>query len=234
MTLDDLYKQLSFGVLSSLALAGSGDGTIRDNKKPAIVSFANEALLRIYTRFRLKTNTVLIEMVPHITHYHLLNRFAQTNEDSIEPYRYIIDTPGEPFIQDVIKVLGVYNSLGRNLVLSNLAEDLSVFIPEPTIVQIPNPIGGVALGVEYQAMHPTLEVCNPKQEIELPDSMHAALYAYIAHLTYEGLEMEGAQARSANFLQKYENMCAEMEFHDSFNQTELNSCDEKFHNRGFV
>lgn len=233
MKLSDLYSKLSYGVLSSLGMAGEGDGTIKDKKKPAIVGFANEALLRLYTRFPMKQNDVLIEMHSHITNYHLLRRFAVSNEDSPERYRYIRDLPLEPFLEDVIKVLAVYDSFGRELPLNDPNDPDAVFIPEANVVQIPRPSMCQAVSVMYQAKHLPLSVDDPDMEITLPDVLHSALFAYIGSLVYEGLEMEGSNVKAANMMAKFDGICAEAEAFDSLNVSESYT-KTKFDSRGWV
>lgn len=233
MKLSDLYSKLSYGVLSSLGMAGEGDGTIKDKKKPAIVGFANEALLRLYTRFPMKQNDVLIEMHPHITNYHLLRRFAASNLESTEPYLYIRDLPMEPFLEDVIKVLAVYDSFGRELPLNDPNDPEAVFIPEANVIQIPRPSMCQAVSITYQAKHLPLSVDDPDMEITLPDVLHAALFAYIGSMVYEGLEMEGSNVKAANMMAKFDGICAEAEAFDSLNVSESYT-KTKFNSRGWV
>ena len=68
MKLPDLYRELSYGELSNLALGVEGSGAIAEEHQPRIVQFANEALLKLYSRFILKESTLIISAYEHITH----------------------------------------------------------------------------------------------------------------------------------------------------------------------
>ena len=71
MNIEDLFTSLSYGELNNLSMSADGSGSIEESKQPQILLYANEGLLRLYGRFLLKENDVLIEMVEHITNYHL-------------------------------------------------------------------------------------------------------------------------------------------------------------------
>ena len=106
----ELYEALALGELSNLAMAEEVPGKINEKNQPRIIRYANEALLELYSRFLLKEKSVLVQMLRHITFYHLLPRFAMYESSSNEPYKYIMDLPDERFIGDVIKVIAVYEN----------------------------------------------------------------------------------------------------------------------------
>ena len=76
MLLEDLYQRLSYGELSNLSIAMEGTGSITEAGQPRIVTYANEALIRLYSTFILRSNSVMIALVDYITMYHLSKRFA--------------------------------------------------------------------------------------------------------------------------------------------------------------
>lgn len=233
MDLNDLYRNLSFGPLSNLAMAGSGDGTITDRRKPMIVGFANEALIRLYTRFNMLQKDVLIEMVPHITNYHFLKRFAQSSKENLEPYRYIIDLPLEPFEEDMVKILTVFDSFGNEKPLNDDARSDSLYTPQDKILQVPSPVPGQSLSVLYQAKHPVLCVDCPDTEIILPETLYPALYAYIAYQVFDGLGTEGSLVKANNNLAKYEALCTEVEDRDALN-TSISNTNVRFNKNGWI
>jgi hypothetical protein len=113
MNVDQLFQNLSYGELSNLSMGVEGEGAIEEKHQPKIILHANEGLLRLYTRFLLLEKDVLIEQVEHITNYHLLKRFAESNwNPEEEPYAYIKDLGREPFEEDVIKILSVLTVMG--------------------------------------------------------------------------------------------------------------------------
>ena len=58
MLLEDLYQRLSYGELNNLSMAADGNGVILDSGQPRITMYANEALVRLYTTFVLRTNSL--------------------------------------------------------------------------------------------------------------------------------------------------------------------------------
>ncbi len=233
MNLTDLYRSLSVGVLSNLGMANEGNGTITDKKKPAIVAYANEALLRLYTRFPMLQKSVIVEMHEHITNYHLIYRFAQSNPDRLEPYPYIRDLPMEPFKDDVIKILTVYDSFGNDLLINDPNHPFSVFVPEDKIIQVSHPVRCQALNVGYQAKHATLRVEDPEMEITLPEVLHSALFAYIAYMVFDSINVDGSAQRAANHFSKFRALCEEAEAADSVNVSDSYTSD-RFINRGWT
>ena len=79
MLLEDLYQRLSYGELSNLSISTDGNGSIIESAQPRVVLYANEALVRLYSTFILRTNSLLITPIDHITYYHLKKRLPSLN-----------------------------------------------------------------------------------------------------------------------------------------------------------
>lgn len=233
MELTELYSQLSFGELSNLSLSNNGDGTIVEEKKPQIVGFANEALLRLYTRFVLKQNDLILEMRPNTTFYHLLSRYAEQSWDSTSeiPYPYIRDLAREKFTEDVLRVMAVYDNNGNERPLDDRERYDSIFVPQPNTVQNPTPKIGEFLNVMYQAKHAKLDTENVTT-IELPDVLHEAFKAYIAYKVTGSMNTNEMLAVSQGHFAMYENICQELVDRDILGQTQT-STNVKFRKRGF-
>src|SRR5690606_27370439 len=213
MKLSDLFKNLALGELSNLALADGGNILI--NKRPQIVLIANEALLRLYTRFILKEKDVLVEMREGVTNYHLLKKYAYSQYDPENPPEpwclpYILDMGREQFQEDVIKVLAVHASIERKLPLNDLEKPDSVFTPQSTVLQVPFPIPCHALGVEYQARHPILSEDDIDAEIELPEVLHGALQSYIAAKVFMHMNTQENTAKGQEHMINYESICQDV------------------------
>ena len=114
MRLSELFEELSVGELSQLSMSNDGSGEIVEKYHNKLIVYINNSLLKLYTRFPLKTNELLVEQHEHITNYHLKRDFAQS-ADSDQPYRYISDLGGEPFKGGVLKILEVSDLLGGQL-----------------------------------------------------------------------------------------------------------------------
>lgn len=238
MNLDNLYFKLSAGVFSNLAIGNDGNGTIREDKKKAIVEYINEGLLRLYTKFVLREKDVLIEMREGVTNYHLLKKYAYSNLDPEDPpasrcMPYILDLSHEKFEEDVIKVLAVYNSYNEKLPLNDLESLRSVFTPQHNVVQTANPIHGQALTIAYQASHPIVDVTEPGCFIQLPPVLVPALLAYVASRVYGNMNTQESVIKGQEHMINFETICQEAIDNDLVNSS-VSTTNAKFHSRGFI
>ena len=137
LKLSDLFRELSFGELSNLAISGSGSGTILEAKWPQLIHYTNDALNALHGRFILAEKELLIEQVADETRYHLLSSYAVNGgAGSGVAHHYIKDQPEEPFQDDLIKVLQVWGTAGK-YALTDQGNDYSLFTPTPLLLQVP-------------------------------------------------------------------------------------------------
>jgi hypothetical protein len=233
MNIEELYKKLSYGELSNLSMSGEGNGTIIESARPKIILYANDALTRLHSRFPLREKDVLIEMHEHITNYHLLPRFAKHHTPVEEKVTYILDMPLEPFTDEVIRILSVYDTYGCRLPLNNDAEPNSVFTPQAKVLQVPRPIAGSALNVAYQTKHDVLDHEKMDQPIFIPDTLESALTAYIAYKVYSHINTAEATNKAQEHLAFYESVCGEVVEHDLVSST-VSTTNQRFEKRGWI
>lgn len=236
--LSDLYTDLSNEELSNTALGGDGSGVIREQDRPKILGYINEGLLRLYSRFILKEAEVVIQTCNHITNYHLLKKFAKTQETiGTEEFYYILDMNGEPFEEDVIKILGVWGDGAYQYALNDAEDRWSLYTPQYNILQVPYPITRGALSVIYQARHQTLTGQDPESEItsaiDIPDVLYGALKAFVAYKVFSHMNTQESTVKSQEHLVTYETICAEAIDRDLVN-TSISSTNTSFEKRGFV
>ncbi|MEG0944657.1 MAG: hypothetical protein RSF86_13580, partial [Angelakisella sp.] len=87
---------------------------------PEVLALINEALTRLHSRFKLKTNNSIVEMKEGRTDYPLQKIYSYEHFDpKITRYPFIMDNPQEPFQEDVIKILNVYDSRGNRRTLND-------------------------------------------------------------------------------------------------------------------
>lgn len=234
MNILDLFRLLSYGELSNTSIGVDGSGTIDEKHYGKIVSYANEALLRLYSRFALRECDVIVEMVEHITNYHLSSKFAETQYNPVDTrYPYIKDLPNEPFNNDVIKILSVYASDGTKLPLNDVECSASVFTPQANVLQVPEPQAGVALSVHYQARHPELHADRLSDQIYLPDVLVGALTAFIAYKTYSHMNTQESTAKGQEHLATYEFVVSSVAESDTAS-TSVSSTNTRFTLRGWI
>jgi len=234
MKIVELFRRLAFGELSNLAIANP-DGTLVEEKHPQIVQYTNEGLLRLYSRFVLKENTILVEQYEHIVNYYLKPKFAESAGADIA-YPYIKDMPDEPFKGDVVRILSVTDESGQAKILNDKDNTLSLYTPQPDCLQVPNPIEGRPLAVTYQARHWLLDDRIGyilEQEIDIPFFLEGALQNYVAYRVYSDMNGQENLSKSQQNLAAYEAICIEIENRDLVNQS-FHTSHQKLEQRGFV
>ncbi len=234
MLVSELFSRLSYGELSNLSISNEGAGTIVDGKKPKVIGYLNEALIRLHGRFMLKMNDVLIAPLEDETFYKLDSAFALTSSN---PDYYLVDNVQKPFTNDVIRVLEVYDINGGRIPLNDVEHALSVFTPQPAVLQIPYPIEDSPISVLYQARHTAVPasdlVAAMLVNIDIPPTLEKALTAYIAHLVFSHMNGQENAGKSKDHLNTYESVCAEVEAKDLISISS-SSTTSKFDQRGFV
>lgn len=235
LTVEELFSLLSYGELSNLSMGTDGGGSIEETKQPTVILYANEALLKLHSRFCLSEKDLNLELVGHITNYHLIPRFAESRQgEKRVPYPYIKDLLCDRFEGDVIRILGVHDKYGNELPLNDVNNRHSVFTPQPVILQVPNPIPGMSLAVHYQARHEKLLVdAENDQIIELPDILHVALTSYIAYNIYTTINTAEATTKAQEHLAKYEITCQEAEEKDLVS-TSSSQTNARFEKNGWI
>lgn len=237
MKLDELFRRLSFGELSGLAVGGEGVGAITDPMKPRIVNYANEALTALHSRFLLRENILMFKQVEHLTYYYMLRRYAVSQIGAIGayevPHSYILDSVDEPFEEDWIKLLSAVDDSGRDIPVNDSEEYTSIYTPQPNLIQVPLPVAGRVLAMSYQATHPRLDYTDDCQEIDLPFVLEPALTAFIASKVFS--HMNGAEntAKGQEHMTSYEVICARVVDQDLVG-TGAPTTLTKFDKRGFA
>lgn len=233
MDLQTLHANLSFGDLSNLSIGDSGAGTIPAAQHDKILLFVNQGLTAIYKRFSLLEKEVVIEAQDNVYLYYLQRKYAMTEVETIVPYKYLRDTATDPFLEDIIKILSVYNELGEKLPLNVPDDEDSLYTPKYDCLQIPEPVTGNAYTVLFQARHPVLVPNDLTQKIMLPSYLEEALQAYVAYRVLSPMNGEENTRRANDALLRYTMAVGEASDLDlpSTSQTTEGG---KFDERGFV
>lgn len=180
------------------------------NRIPAIICFINQGLTDLYTRFPLLEKQVIIQQYPQISIYKLTRDFARTNHKSEQLHKYILDTPFEPFTEDILQVTGVYTEEGLPIPLNDTTNPKSFFLPSYNTIQIPNANENEATFITYKAKHnyiePTTEDLD--QEVEVPPCLAEALYAYLGYKCLVSMGSADTVQLAQLYLQRYEQLCS--------------------------
>ena len=234
MLLKDLLRNLAYGELSNLAIAMSGDGTIDEAAIPKVVVGVNEGLIDLHTKFSLNMKNVILQTYKHIPFYYLLPRYSQSQFGvTNEPYLYIMDLVKEPFQDDVLKIMHLYDDMNNPIPLNDSSKFNSAFTPQTKLLQLVDPEDDKYISVLYRAKHKELSPENLEEEIVLPETLHGALRAYVAYWLYGNLMTETSMTQSMSFKARYDSLCDQIILTDSVNNS-VAPTDTKFEKRGFV
>lgn len=232
MKLSELLRKLSQGELQNLALSGSGSAEIQNKHRPKIVDYINDGLTELYGEFVLREKDVLIQMDPHVTNYHLLRRFSRSNGDDCECQKYILDHELEPFEEDVIRILSIFDSFGTELPLNDEELRWSCFTPQANVLQIPRPVPNQAISIHYQARHPVV-ADEDDSVITVPLVLEEALRAFVAYKAMSHLGSDGSSAKAQEHYTLYEARLAKVRDRDLVGNT-TSTTNTRFHKRGWV
>lgn len=240
MKISELLKRLSHQELSNLSIGMDGAGNIRTTDIPKVIGYINDCLLDIYSRFLILEKELMIVQLDYITKYHLKKQYA-VSDPTIGP-KYIVDSITDPFTEDVIRILEVWDRFGEKRVLNDQGNISSVFTPMPDTLKIPVIVKDEPLLITYQANHPkiinditvsfTLENAL-NQEIQIPLLLEGALQSWIASKIFAHMNGQEHLISSQNHFGLYESRCATVESKDLVNNS-VSTTDTKLEARGFI
>jgi len=236
ITVGELFQTLSEGPLSGLSMSNEGNGSIEDGSHNKLINYANDGLVRLYTKFLIKESELILEMQPYRTRYEIDSRYSFSGHKAgSEDPVYIIDH-GSPYQNDLIKITQVF-LLGKcrdvAFPLNDPERSDSLFTPKPNELQVPNPVLGTALSVSYQAKHPKLPYDNLDTQIYIPDGLIEALTSFISSKVFS--HMNGAEntMKGQEHLADFNNLCNEAMQSDSVGMT-YPTTNTLFDRRGWV
>lgn len=235
MEIVELFRRLAYGELSNLSI-NQGDGKLNPDKHPQMIQYVNEALLDLYSRFVLRERNLILELNEHVLNYHLSRQFAVSSDSGDVRHRYIVDCSEQPFEDDVIRILSVWDEKGNKLVLNDVNDPCSLFTPRPHTLQVNNPKDGVKLAIIYQARHPKIDDKSDQainEKIDIPFSLETAVQTFIAHKTYSHMNGQENTIKGQEYLAAYEATCLGVEQRDLVNQS-FHTSHHKLEQRGFV
>lgn len=218
MNVLELFRKLSFGELSNIAIGNDGDGTIKDGAKAKIIMHANTGLERLYSRFILSEKSLLLTCLSHVATYHLhpIHALSQASEENTNDI-YLVDSPDDPFIGDVVRVIEAWDNTQQPMPINKANNPRSIFTPKFDTVQVPVPMLDQVIALNYQAYHPQLLDEGDgfeEQEILLPRFLESALTSFIGHKVYADLGTQEAMGRSQALLNTFEALCRDAEEKD--------------------
>jgi len=207
MYLSEIFEQLTQGELSSLYMGKVDETGIQVCDYPKIVPHVNLAVTELHKRFSLRVDEVTIQQYDQIQKYYLQRRFAQTNADSDEPIKYIVDSTYAPFNGNVLRIEKVIDELGRELFVNESDEYWSVHTPSYDCVQMPYPEKENQMIVTYRADAESkiqiAELDPTTTLVPIPGYLIEALLLYVASRVFSNVNTDGVNEGN-NYLAKFE------------------------------
>jgi hypothetical protein len=212
MQLSRFMEMLSLGTLSQVNIGFNASDGITENNYPTVIAAINLGLLDLYGRFAIKTEEVVIRQYDHITHYDLHTKYALSNTDSAEVYKYILDFTEKPFKDKILKIDAVYDGNGKCYPLNDSKQCDSLYTPYPTILQVPCPESPNTLHLMCRVAHDDLIVdCDLDQRLYIPMGLINCLITYVKSKILEARPTMEARNESMMLMVQYEQLCAQAE-----------------------
>ena len=227
ITLHDILTDLTYGEFTHLNIGNFLSEEHESEPDPKsyarFASNINLGLTAIYSEFLLAAEELYLQQYEGIGTYTLSYKYAASNAASAEPIKYIMDTVGNPFKDNLLKIEEAYDEAGNLLFLNNPEEPLSLFTPTYRSIQIPWPNEFNMMAIQYRAKHPTIvftALDDPKDiEIAIPHPLREALLFYVASRQFSSLHNENGQEGN-DFYQKYQAKITDVRRQGLYIQTE--------------
>lgn len=237
MLLSDIFLQLTHGELAGLAIAGAEGSGILPQDRPAIIAHVNLGLTELHKRFDLRREEVMVQQYDHIQKYYLEKKNAViAGADSSASPKYIIDSPEEPFDENVLRIEQVINENGEELYKNDENSYWTIWCPQFNCVQVPLPSSENAMCIKYRADHeridPSPNTIPEEIDVRFPDSHLQPLLYFIAARIYASKPTLDGATSSAEYTAKFEAACMKaLELNLDQKDTPSN---RKLYIRGFV
>lgn len=222
MVLQDIFDQLTYGELHQLFVGNSEcEGGIREEDKPRILAHIQLGLTALHNRFLLKEKRITLELQSSKTSYVIKSDFAQSNNNSIEPVKYLDDLE-QPFKDDLLKIERIEDDLGNTYTLNDFGDSLTIKTPAYNLLTVPDfslvvpECRPTKLHITYRADHPAIDKITGQYvsfqtEIDLPVTHLEPLLYYVASRVMNPVGASGEFHEGNNYAAKYEQACQQLE-----------------------
>lgn len=221
MQLSELFSYLTYGELANLKVGGKDEGGIHPTYSNEVISYINQGLTDLHTRFDLKTNECIVQLIEEVTRYHLTSAHAYSNMESEEPYKYIDDFGQYPFEDDIIRIEQVFNEIGQELIFNSEDPECTVFAPQYNVLQVTNPEDDNAISVVYKADHAPISLENHADpssiSIDIPSSLIDPLCMFVAAKAHNAVGTPESINSGFTKMQQYEATCLGIEIRGVIN-----------------
>jgi len=214
MKLTDIFLALAASELSTQTSLIDINTGVKPEHYPKIISHINLGLTNMHERFNIKLGDIWVRMIDGVGEYKLDSKHARTNTESTE-IKWIMDSPYEPFRNNIIKILEVTSEIGEPIPINDRTNDKSVFTPTQNSIQIPWKVHGDAVNIMYRASHNEIRLNDYNSiediEIDLPISYLEPLLYFVAYRHFAGVGGQSGTPTSLGYFQKFQARLQEIE-----------------------
>jgi hypothetical protein len=214
MKLTDIFLALEAGELSTQTSLIDTVTGVKPENYSKVISHINLGLTNMHERLNIKLGDIWVMMVNGVGEYKLDSKHALTNEES-DAQKWIIDSPYDPFRNNLIKILEVTTEIGEPLPINDRTKDKSVFTPSQNSIQIPWKVEGDAVNIVYRASHNEIRLSDYDTvediEVDLPISYLEPLLYFVAYRHFAGVGGQSGTPTSQGYYQKYQARMQEIE-----------------------
>ena len=224
MHLGSIFQQLAHGEFSELNF-GDGQGVIGPNNFDRMTNMVNLGLAALYKRFKIKEGRVWLQLEEGKYEYILHSDYAVSTK--VPKEKYIIDSKGNPFINDINKIEEVSTQEDFKWPLNDPNQPYSVITLKQNVLEfpkifiddqknMPEKMRGTLLKVTYRAGHGAAICCpsyyDPNMvDVPLPDMYLEALLYFVASRVYNPIGFNQDFHHGNNFAAKFEAECQRLE-----------------------
>lgn len=237
MKLQEVFDHLALGELSQLNLGvNTKIGVISSDNYDKVLKAISMGLTELHTRFNLKLGKLKLLVTAGNNDYVLKSTNAVSNGGATQ---YIVDTVGNPFRDDIIKIERIYSDDDTEYDINNEASDYNIRTINSYTLEVPDEIieDTAYLMIHYRANHRIFPIgyngYDPALvDIDLPYSHLQALCYFVGSRLLSPIGLVNDMNVGNTYAIKYEKECQLLE--NSGLEIGVDSQNLKFTNRGFV
>lgn len=221
LTLQKLLNKLALGELSgSSAVCDVTQGTLEDKYIPSVINYINDGLLELHSKFILKRKQVILRPAQGADIYQICSDNAIKGDISLlSNEKFIVDSVANPFIDDLITILDVFDQNGCQICMDDRNDVNSIHTVSFDTLQIHSNWDESFLPVIYQATHEELESTNLDQRVSLMPFLRRALENYVAYRFFSSMNGADNLGKSHDAFGRYNSICEEAEQKDLIRET---------------
>ena len=217
ITLKNIFNDLAMGVLDNTVMVDPAIFSLHEKYYPKVISYLNLALTALHRRFYLRAGQIVVQQHPDLTKYPLRIKYAASNTASTEPIKFIIDTPENPFLGDLLKVEQVFSEIGEEYIINDTSQAYPIYTPQFDVLSmLPSEVNPQAVFVVYRADYPKI-ILTPTfnaatYEVDVPGFILDALYSRVAAYAYRTMNADDTEVSpSRSYMYQYELECKRIE-----------------------